>query len=429
MLLCTTTFEKLIMVIVTISTMALDTSYTYVDLFAGCGGMSLGFTNAGLRGIFAIEKDKWAFKTFSHNFLEKNLFNWPGWLPETVHSIQEFKKKKEFRDHLTGLQRTIDLVIGCPPCQGFSNRGPRQLDDERNNLYKDMLYIVSKLNPKIVILENVEGISRKFKDGETIVSQEIEKRLKRKFHTFPRVVDCSEFGIPQRRRRYFLWAFSKEWFVEKPSNPFELLEKKKTTLLAKMGIESLPVTAGDAIRDLQRTKETYEDPSFKHFKFGSYLEPGSPYQVLMRSKCNGKHPDSHRFVNHRAKTKVRFQRILENCEKGKAITLTDKERLGLPGRFMSVLSPDNPAMTVTSLPDDILHYEEPRILTVREIARLQSFPDHFEFKGQYTTGGENRSKECPRYTQVANAVPPILAELFGKTAIEYLDSVNTARGV
>lgn len=87
----------------------------------------------------------------------------------------------------------------------------------------------------------------------------------------------------------------------------------------------------------------------------------------------------------------------------------------------------DPAPTVTTLPDDILHYSEPRILTVREYARLQSFPDWFHFKGKYTTGGKLRAKECPRYTQVGNAVPPLLARAIGKALQRMLAEVSVAK--
>src|SRR5258706_540076 len=91
----------------------------------------------------------------------------------------------------------------------------------------------------------------------------------------------------------------------------------------------------------------------------------------------------------------------------------DRERLGLSKHRTFPMAPDKLAPTVTTLPDDVLHYSEPRILTVRESARLQSFPDWFKFRGKYTTGGDRRKKECPRYTQVGNAVPPLLAQAIG----------------
>jgi DNA (cytosine-5)-methyltransferase 1 len=105
----------------------------------------------------------------------------------------------------------------------------------------------------------------------------------------------------------------------------------------------------------------------------------------------------------------------------------DRKNYNLKKHRIFPMSGDEPAPTVTTLPDDILHYSEPRILTVREYARLQSFPDWFHFKGKYTTGGKLRTKECPRYTQVGNAVPPLLARAIGKALQEMLAEVSAAR--
>ena len=105
--------------------------------------------------------------------------------------------------------------------------------------------------------------------------------------------------------------------------------------------------------------------------------------------------------------------VLDYCTKGKSVSKYELEKLGTKKRSFTPLHPDLPARTITTLPDDLLHYSEPRILTVRENARLQSFPDWFEFQGKYTTGGKRRKFECPRYTQVGNAVPPLMAEALG----------------
>jgi DNA (cytosine-5)-methyltransferase 1 len=126
-------------------------------------------------------------------------------------------------------------------------------------------------------------------------------------------------------------------------------------------------------------------------------------------------PNSLRLPRHRPATAERFKKILETSQRGRCLTPTARQALGLRKHTFTPLAADQPSPTVTTLPDDILHYAEPRILTVRELARLQSFPDWFSFKGKYTTGGPLRKKDCPRYTQVGNAVPPLVAEAIGKT--------------
>jgi DNA (cytosine-5)-methyltransferase 1 len=124
----------------------------------------------------------------------------------------------------------------------------------------------------------------------------------------------------------------------------------------------------------------------------------------------------------------RFQEIikLSHAEGRLNTSISDEMRalFGLKKRALRVLDPDRPSPTITSLPDDLLHYREPRALTVRENARLQSFPDWFSFKGKYTTGGHLRRKEVPRFTQVANAVPPLVARAFGEMLIELLSGAS-----
>ena len=105
----------------------------------------------------------------------------------------------------------------------------------------------------------------------------------------------------------------------------------------------------------------------------------------------------------------------------------DRARLGIRKTAIAPLAPDQPSHTLTTLPDDLLHYAEPRIHTVREHARLQSFPDWFEFRSNYTTGGDRRARECPRYTQVGNAVPPLLAGAIGEALLVILDELQAAR--
>jgi DNA (cytosine-5)-methyltransferase 1 len=150
------------------------------------------------------------------------------------------------------------------------------------------------------------------------------------------------------------------------------------------------------------------------FKQIAYSAPRTVYQRLLHGSLNGTAPNSLRLAKHRDEIRERFAEILKTCRRGVQLSKKDRERLGISKHCTVPLDPSKPSHTLTTLPDDILHYSEPRILNVREYARLQSFPDWFEFKGKYTTGGDRRVRECPRYTQVGNAVPPFLAECLGK---------------
>ena len=137
----------------------------------------------------------------------------------------------------------------------------------------------------------------------------------------------------------------------------------------------------------------------------------------MRNGLNGFKPNSLRLARHKDSTIQKFKYIQEICRPGLGLTDEQKHKIKTKKQVISVLNSESPSRTLTTLPDDLLHYSEPRILTVRESARIQSFPDDFVFRGKYTTGGERRKQECPRYTQVGNAVPPLIGEIIGLTLI------------
>ena len=136
-------------------------SLSFIDLFAGCGGLSLGLLQAGWKGFFAVEKSPDAFKTFQHNLLERELaseIEWPPWLPQKKMSIEVMLNK--YRGELVKLSTNVDLVAGGPPCQGFSMAGMRKSNDPRNRLVHRFLDVVGLVKPSLVLMENVEGISK-----------------------------------------------------------------------------------------------------------------------------------------------------------------------------------------------------------------------------------------------------------------------------
>jgi len=135
----------------------------------------------------------------------------------------------------------------------------------------------------------------------------------------------------------------------------------------------------------------------------------------MRMDIEGTVPNSHSFAKHTVAKRMLFDRlIIEYPEKGKRIDGKAREPWGIKQRGLFILDGQSVAPTITNMPDDYLHYQEPRILTVRECARIQSFPDWYEFKSKYTTGGDMRKKEVPRYSQVGNAIPPLFAQQAGQ---------------
>lgn len=411
---------------------------TFIDLFAGCGGLSLGLMQAGWRGLFAIEQNPDAFKTLRHNLVvgngagapRKPCFEWPQWLDAEPFELGKFIHTH--RDRLESLRGGVRLVVGGPPCQGFSLAGKRTGKDPRNELFKLHLEVVRLVRPDFVLLENVRGLDAVF--GAKSVEKGVKRRGRPRRSYAARIEeklgDCDydvqqgpvravNFGVPQVRPRHFIVGIRNDLFApgEAPRF-FPILDDARPGFLKGKRLPvKRPITVGDAISDLLSASaelaECTDPESPSGFKEIVYQGPVSTYQRLMRKGLNGQAPNSLRLVNHRPETVRRFEEILRTCEKGKQLSDADRERLGIRKHAITLLSPVLPSPTLTTLPDDLLHYAEPRVHTVREHARLQSFPDWFEFRGKFTTGNKARARECPRYTQVGNAVPPLLAEAIG----------------
>jgi DNA (cytosine-5)-methyltransferase 1 len=394
----------------------------FADAFAGCGGLSLGLTQAGLQGRFAIEQDKFAFETLYANFLARGSrlrFNWPRWLPRRPISIGRLLK--EHRRQLEKLRGSIDLLVGGPPCQGFSSAGRRKHDDPRNQLFASYLELVDILMPRAVLLENVRGFTVNFEMDACVknYAQMLRSRLSERYDVYETLLDMSQFGVPQFRRRYFVLALERGLCNQ---NPFDLLKRRLPSFLRSIGLKA-PVSSWTAISDLEvsrgGTQPSNETPGFDEIR---YTRPRTHFQKLMGAGT--KLPSDLRLARHCGEIKERFLEIIElgHAEGRLNTTISNdvRKRFGLRKKALRVLDPDRPAPTITSMPDDLLHYAEPRTLTVRENARLQSFPDWFSFKGKYTTGGHLRRREVPRFTQVANAVPPLVARAIGEMLLEVL---------
>lgn len=413
----------------------------FLDLFSGCGGLSLGLTYAGLQGLFAIERDAMAFQTFSHNFLstrEKpiNQFEWPLWLEPRAWSIDEFLTTHA--TNIVELAGTVDVMAGGPPCQGFSFAGQRKADDPRNMLFEKYVEVVEKIKPKILVIENVPGmrVAHNNDDGSAAEQSYYQKLtsclVNLGYEVRGEIVDASRFGVPQRRSRLIVIGVRVDvakQLVGGTNRVFEILEEGRRRQLDQLGLDDL-ICARDAISDLRTNKgrriECIDPMSPKGFQEARYQGPITAYQKLMHKHCDGP-MDSMRLARHRKDVEARFERILQECDRGTAINQEARLRLGIKKHRTHPMSALAPAPTITTLPDDVLHYAEPRILTVRESARLQTFPDWFQFRGKFTTGGVRRTKECPRYTQVGNAVPPLLGRAIGLAIRDALAEASSIR--
>jgi DNA (cytosine-5)-methyltransferase 1 len=222
----------------------------FIDAFAGCGGLSLGLFQAGLQGLFAIEHDKFAFETLRRNLLgrrARHSFVWPNWLPRKPISVEELLSA--YKQELRSIAGSIHLLVGGPPCQGFSSAGRRNLDDPRNKLFKAYLELVEILRPKVVLIENVRGFTIDFGRGERIhnYADKLRRLLSAKYEVYEELLDLSHFGVPQSRTRYFLFALQPGLCEQ---NPFDLLRKRMPSYLRSLGLRA-PVPSWSAISDLE----------------------------------------------------------------------------------------------------------------------------------------------------------------------------------
>lgn len=409
------------------------TTRSFIDLFAGCGGLSLGLSQAGWHGVFAIERDPMAFDTFAQNLLRGPRalrFDWPAWLEQRAWPIDQFIETHE--SGLRSLRGTIDLVAGGPPCQGFSFAGRREHGDPRNQLFTKYVQLVDDVRPKALLVENVPGMrvahGATRRQGLRLSGPKPRSYYQKLVDSLDDLgyvaegclLDASRFGVPQRRPRLIVIGLSKkiaERLAGGVQAVFRHIEECRLAQLAELSLPS-QVSASDAISDLElkgRRLRPCKDPDSRAgFCELFYEGPRSHYQRLMHAGSDTSAMNSLRLPRHTKKVSERFRDIIDSCRQGVRMSDHDRDRFGLLKNRVYPMSPSVPAPTITTLPDDVVHYSDPRILTVRESARLQSFPDWFEFRGKFTTGGNRRKQECPRYTQVGNAVPPLLARAIGK---------------
>ena len=407
-----------------------------IDLFAGCGGLSLGLKEAGWSGIFAIERDPMAFETLSQNFLVSgapyaSFADWPLWLPKTNHDIVTLLKDESVRTHLRSLRGAVTMIAGGPPCQGFSVGGRRDGADERNSLVYQMLDMVELVRPRVVLIENVEGIARRFvaRPGaaSTSIADAVIERLSALGYTsFFDVLDASRFGVPQARRRVVIVG------IQDCSMSPDALKMKFDDILNKSAVdvrqhwglhETRNVTAKEAIGDLTGGVKA-ACPDSPEFEPALYTKAESAYaRAMRRGKKTGSTPNSHRFSKHGERIQALYNLAHQTQPPGrlsKAFLLennTKKDKKVLIDASADV-------STITTHPDEFIHYAEPRNITVREMARFQSFPDDFHFHGRYTINGPRRKHDVARCSQVGNAVPPLMAEGVGLALRNLLALLN-----
>jgi len=460
----------------------------YIDLFAGCGGLSLGLERAGFELALSVEKSEMACETFYHNFI-KPLNNKAEWLQFAQKPIDyQFKHKLVTKELKAILDRPdlmlqlkdmhIDLVAGGPPCQGFSLAGRRNPDDARNQLPWQFLEFVNIVRPKAVIIENVVGISRAFKkNAKEAPFEQLQTALREiggGYIVQPVHVNAMHFGVPEHRPRLMILGLRKDIAdkldIENTQNLWysDFLDKIKSgTIPALAPIPTLKAddvrTVKDALYDLAGVESML--PTKSGQKFLEEMQNAKLWHLKPLENANIPNQSNR---NHQEKAKLRFrlyqylkeQNLASNTLNLPAIhsesiaremlnellgdcsypaiapdgTILSKDKAGLINLVFELktkkhsqrsLAWDKPSPTVVTLPDDYVHPSEPRIFTVRELARFQSFPDAFEFKSKETTGSERRRFEVPQYSQVGNAVAPLLAYAVGRKFKAILQNYET----
>lgn len=404
--------------------------HSYIDFFSGCGGLSLGLGWAGWHGVFAIEKDPMAYESFDKNLVAedapyRHFENWPDWLPRGPHAIEDVLENKRVISHFKKLAGTVTLVAGGPPCQGFSVAGARNGNDPRNLLVFKQIEAIRILKPLFGIVENVSGFERKFVsrpiDGITLsIAEEAIKEIEQLGYNVGKVkINAADYGVPQLRERVILFAISKKYAGSLDVG--QLLQD----VLKKIGIQQREefglateryVNVKEAISDLSGTNRL-PDPEFPGYETCEYLPAESAYQRLMREGVpNGMVPSCHRFNRHSQK----LIDLYNKAHRTQPVGRLSKEFLhenGCHSNKRFVLDVAKPCSTLTTAPDELIHYMHPRIVTLREMARLQSFPDNFTFHGRYTLNGPARGVDVPRNAQIGNAIPPLVGRALGLALI------------
>tara|TARA_B100000073_G_scaffold333936_1_gene325930 strand:- start:181 stop:1311 length:1131 start_codon:yes stop_codon:yes gene_type:complete len=328
---------------------------------------------------------------------------------------------------------TVDLVTGGPPCQGFSGIGIRRsysVEKKQlpsNHLYQDMAFFVHKVQPKIFLFENVEGLlrSRWTKDG---IKGEIFRDVLGTFQNLKgysvkfKLIHAKDYGVPQNRPRILIIGIKNK------------LLKKRTSSLDALEAGFLPKTTND-FPDIVEVLSDLVDDSYKNGGSSDFYfnEPKTDWQKNIRSNeftgqilKKGDSLKEHKYSNHSETVIQRFDYMLKNDG---LIPKTHKTKKFAQRVLPSKWDKKGPNITACSLADDYVHFSQPRSLTVREWARLQTFPDWYLFAGKRTTGGIRRAgnpresifdRELPKYTQIGNAVPVKLAYEIGKNFLNFL---------
>lgn len=413
-------------------------SPTVVDLFAGCGGLGLGLEQAGFETVFVNELHNDALSTYLLNRGDSPIKERRNHSNDILEITQRPAELEELAARLRQEHGDVTLVAGGPPCQGYSGIGHRRsfvLSKEEipsNHLYREMAKVVQAVRPKAFLFENVKGLlnSRWTPGGDKgEIWQDVQAAFRKirvkvgsrelHYELSWELVSAKDYGVPQNRPRVLLVGIRSD------------IDRQRVSGAIAHGFLPGPNSTApdpmDFLGDLV-------DPNW--IPGGATVTYPSPartaFQKLMRTTPAGlvlKKGDpvtEHEYGNHRPEIIAKFQHMLENDGVIPPEMRTKKfaQRV-IPTKWGST----GPNITATSLADDYVHFSQPRVPTVREWARLQTFPDWYQFAGKRTTGGRRRAgdpsigdwtREVPKYTQIGNAVPVMLGRAVGNHLLQVL---------
>lgn len=424
-----------------------------IDLFCGAGGCSEGLIQAGFDILFSSDISPMVEVTYRHRheqlgliqgvntwFQREDIKNLTGSDIKKYISELEIFKEKPLPD--------IDLMIGGPSCQGFSRAGRRDKADPRNMLFGEYVRVISEIRPKYVVLENVEGFvdmqflgyvgitGIKYPDGSVtpdILRSELNEIGYQTLE--PRILNAADYGVPQRRNRIIFMGYREDMIP--PEYPVPIVDPDHYVTL-KDAIGDL-ILDGDIKKQVNYRRSKYQIESAKGRTptvSGKPISVKKPANTELSKMSDVVTERFSLFNEGETGTFLRKRVLTEGIDISDKPALVElcSETFGMTSEQVIALfkmakandeqidvlltkknirqrwDGNQPSATVVTIPDDYISPWEPRTFSVREMARCQSFDDSFEFLGKRTTGGLKRRTEVPQFTQVGNAVPPLLAK-------------------
>ena len=352
--------------------------FNAIDLFCGAGGLSLGFQQAGFNILVGVDNDQAALDTFEYNHKGAIGLNADLSMQETFELILK-----------TAGDRNIDVIIAGPPCQGFSLTGPRNFDDPRNQLYLAVIEMVKQYQPKGFIIENVPGMANMY---EGLVKDEVLRRFKEMNYNIDcKILKACDYGVPQMRKRLIFMGVRNDIGEPNFPNPVFGSGTEKPYRTCRDAISDLP----PRINEIGKNEDIYSGPAL------------TEYQKMMRGNCSVLY--NHVATDHKPFVKETIALVPEGGNyKNLPAGVGESRKFHMA---WTRLDGNAPARTVDTGHRNLFHYELNRIPTVRESARIQSFPDDFVFKG-------TRTKQD---RQVGNAVPPLLGQVLAEELLKIFE--------